>query len=489
MAGVAKHSPTLPSLVFPISESRLACTPDARLVGAAQARLKAASTSSSSSATPPELLDDRRISVSVGSIRRYGAYAKPRISTRWNIFVTRGTILQALSKPKPRADGTSGYLWLGGAAAIHPLHAVNGSEDPPTGVDTTFANSRSALQLAMSLPLTEAQLLGNWLETLTYGMYFVTCGFCARTLLCIGPDNRWRKPSEIRGFILGVGIALFVVATFDVVIGLLHNLQAFVFYTGGGGAGQVLADILDWINIARTVTQVIQMILGDFVLIHRCYIVYSRRWKVLIPSLILYLGGVAMGIKLIEAQVSLNHVNATMNSPEIRPWWFALFCITVVQNTLTTGLLIWRIWRVERQIEKFRVTESGTRKTQAPLRRVIRVIAESGLAYTLMVFMTFVVGVCNSNLIYPLRDATHQATGIVFNVIIMRSSPSRDEQFTVFEANERAAAEKGALTRLRFSSRITGIPASIDDGAFTVQSMRGPVASPHEDCIDEHKHI
>ncbi|KAJ7841490.1 hypothetical protein B0H14DRAFT_2512249, partial [Mycena olivaceomarginata] len=307
----------------------------------------------------------------------------------------------------------------------------------------------------MSIPLTEAQLLGNWFETLTYGMYFVTCGFCARTLLCIGPDDRWRKPSEIRGLILSVGIALFVVATFDVVIGLLHNLQAFVFYTGGGGAAQVFADILNWINISRSVTQVIQMILGDFVLVSTCYVVYSRRWRVLIPSLILYLGGVGMGIKLIQAQVSLNHANATMNSPEIHPWWFALFCITVVQNTLTTGLLIWRIWRVEHQIEKFRATESGTRNTQPPLRKVIHVIAESGFTYTLMVFMTFVVGICNSNLIYPLRDAAFQATGIVFNVIIMRSSPSRDEQFTVFGGNERAAAEKGALSRLRFSSRLT----------------------------------
>jgi hypothetical protein len=75
----------------------------------------------------------------------------------------------------------------------------------------------------MSIPLTEAQLLGNWFETLTYGMYFVTCGFCARTLLCIGPDDRWRKPSEIRGLILSVGIALFVVATFDVVVGLAES--------------------------------------------------------------------------------------------------------------------------------------------------------------------------------------------------------------------------------------------------------------------------
>ncbi|KAJ7887345.1 hypothetical protein B0H14DRAFT_2696261, partial [Mycena olivaceomarginata] len=289
----------------------------------------------------------------------------------------------------------------------------------------------------MSLSLSEAQLLGNWFETLTYGMYFVTCGFCARKLLCIGPEDRGRRPSEIRWFILSVGITLFVVATFDVVIGLLHNLQAFAFYTGGGGAAKELSDISGWINVARTVAQVIQMILGDFVLVYRCYIVYSRRWKVLIPSLILYIGGVAIAIKLVEAQASLKHEETTMNSSDIRPWTETLFCITAVQNTLTTGLLIWRIWRVEREIEKLRANTSGTTNNQ-PFRKVTRIIAESGFAYTLMVFLTFVVNACNSNLIYPFANSTLQATGIAFNVIIIRTSPSRDEQFTVFADNSPA---------------------------------------------------
>ncbi|KAJ7738815.1 hypothetical protein B0H16DRAFT_1569925 [Mycena metata] len=327
--------------------------------------------------------------------------------------------------------------------------------------------------------LSEAQLLGNWFETLTYGMYFVTCGFCARKLLCVGPEDRWRRPSEIRWFILSVGITLFVVATFDVAIGLLHNLQAFAFYTGGGGAAQELSDISGWINVARTVAQVIQMILGDLVLIYRCYIVYSRRWKVLIPSLILYFGGIAMAIKLIEAQASLKHEESTINSSDIRPWSETLFCITAVQNTLTTGLLIWRIWRVEREIEKLRVNTSGTTNNQS-LRKVIRVVAESGFAYTLMVFLTFVVNVCNSNLIYPFANSTLQATGIAFNVIIMRTSPSRDEQFTVFVDNGPSVAENGAVIRLRFRSHITELPADIDDGDLTVKSIRASVG-PHED--------
>ncbi|KAJ7835011.1 hypothetical protein B0H14DRAFT_2797489 [Mycena olivaceomarginata] len=294
----------------------------------------------------------------------------------------------------------------------------------------------------MSLSLSEAQLLGNWFETLTYGMYFVTCGFCARNLLCIGPEDRGRRPSEIRWFILSVGITLFVVATFDVVAEEEQQKE--------------LSDISGWINVARTVAQVIQMILGDFVLVSRCYIVYSRRWKVLIPSLILYIGGIAMAIKLVEAQASLKHQETTMDSSDIRPWTETLFCITAV------SLLIWRIWRVEREIEKLRVSTSGTTNNQ-PFRKVIRVIAESGFAYTLMVFLTFVVNVCNSNLIYPFANSTLQATGIAFNVIIIRTSPSRDEQFTVFADNGPSATEDGAPTRLRFHSHITELPADIDD--------------------------
>ncbi|KAJ7432658.1 hypothetical protein B0H11DRAFT_2260287 [Mycena galericulata] len=295
-------------------------------------------------------------------------------------------------------------------------------------------------------PATDKQVLeesygGNWFETLTYGMYLVTCGFCARTLLCIGPEDRWRRPSEVRWLILSVSIALFMVATFDVILGdlgLLHNLQAFAFYTGGGGAVQELSDISGWINVTKTAAHVAQMILGDFVLANiqvgclsplrrisidvaliRCYIVYSRHWKVLIPSLILYFGGVAIGIKLVEAQASLNHAEITVISSDIRPWSETFFCITAVQNTLTTGLLIWRIWRVEREIEEFRMSASGTRNNHSPLRKVIRVIAESGFAYTLMVFLTFLVDLCNTNLVYCFADATHQATAIAFNVVIM----------------------------------------------------------------------
>jgi hypothetical protein len=76
---------------------------------------------------------------------------------------------------------------------------------------------------------------------------------------------------------------------------------------------------------------------------------------------------------------------------------------------------------------------------------------------------------------------THQATGIAFNVVIMRTSPSRDEQFTIFAAKGLSAAENGALNRLRFRAHITELPADVDDGDFTVKSIRASFVGPHED--------
>ncbi|KAK7046819.1 hypothetical protein R3P38DRAFT_2875982 [Favolaschia claudopus] len=329
-----------------------------------------------------------------------------------------------------------------------------------------------------TFPITEAQLTGNYFETLTYGMYLVTCCFCARSLFWIptahGGDDRLRRSSEIRWLLVSVFCFIFAVNTFDDVIGLLHNLRAFVFFKGGGGAQEELTNIHDWINIARSFAQTANMIVGDFVLIYRCFIVYGRRWRVITPSFILYLTGIAMAIKLMHVEITTSNAAITLNSNVIEPWWCAFFAITAAQNVLTTALLVWRIWRVEHRAARFRGGRSAsfTVSHQPRLSKVIRVVAESGLAYSTLVFMTFVVSVCNSNALYPLSDATLQATGITFNVIIIRSTVRRDEQFTTFDNTERG----GTTTAL--SSENSGV---VRRG---LQFVGGPHESKTVDNVD-----
>ncbi|KAJ7451237.1 hypothetical protein B0H11DRAFT_1642687, partial [Mycena galericulata] len=283
------------------------------------------------------------------------------------------------------------------------------------------------------LPITAAQLTGLYFETLAYGMYLVTCCFCAQTLFWIvqpGGGERLRRRNEVRWILVSVFCFIFVVSTLDDVTGMMHIMAAFVRYKGPGGAKEELTNIRDWINIVRTFDQTANMIMGDFVIIYRCHIVYGRRWKIIVPSFMLYLTGIAMAIGLMEAQITTSNAAITLTSDVVRPWSSAFFAITAAQNILTTSLLVWRIWRVEHQNEKFRAGNSSlSAPTHQPqLRKVIRVVAESGLAYSTLVFLTFVVDICNSNTVYPISDVALQATGITFNVIIIRSTPRRDDE-------------------------------------------------------------
>ncbi|XP_006463024.1 hypothetical protein AGABI2DRAFT_179566 [Agaricus bisporus var. bisporus H97] len=346
-------------------------------------------------------------------------------------------------------------------------------------------------------PITAAQLAGNFCETLVYGMYLVTCCFCARTLLVTssGPrEGRLLRLREIRWMMAIIALALFCICTFDVAIGLLHNFNAFI---RAPNAKEEFLNIKDWINLARSVNQLVAMLLGDFVLIYRCWIVYGRRWLVIVPSVILYLGGIAMAAKLMHVEADPDtEQDISLNSPQIRPWWLSFFAITAFQNSLTTSVLIYRIWRVDSQSSKYLSHDGSIVSPFRPLPKVIRVVAESGAAYTLLVIITFIVSVSQNHALYPMSDMTLQATGVAFNVILIRASARRDRQFTAFDQSERgqtvAGDERTAgsttigsmnLSHHRHGHRLSGatpIDEEMDDVEMGVKSIRSPMDKPSE---------
>ncbi|KAJ7831553.1 hypothetical protein B0H13DRAFT_2113279, partial [Mycena leptocephala] len=275
-------------------------------------------------------------------------------------------------------------------------------------------------------PITDAEITGIYFETLTYGMYLVTCCFCAQILFWIpqpGGGERLRQRSEIKW--------------------LLVSIFCFIFI-------EELTNTHYWITIARSFNQILNMIVSDFVLVYRCFIVYGRRWLAITVSFTLYLTGIAMAVKLMHAESRpANAITSIPNSSSVSssPSYFC-----------DVALLVWRIWRIEHQNKKFRTgnTSLSAPAYQPPLRKVIRVVAESGLAYTTLVFLTYVVSLCNSNMLYPLSDATLQATGITFNVIIIRSTSRRDNEFTEFDRTERGATQAGrASSAMQFVSHST----------------------------------
>ncbi|KXN87785.1 hypothetical protein AN958_08141 [Leucoagaricus sp. SymC.cos] len=293
----------------------------------------------------------------------------------------------------------------------------------------------------MTFPITAAQLTGTFCEAIFYGIYLVTCTRCIRILFMTGSgrEEHCCRPSEIRWMMAITGLTLFIVCTLNVMMGFSRDFRAFV---QSENAEKAL--IADWTNIARVRTA-FGACVADFILIYRCWIVYGRRWLVIVPSVVLYLTSLAISgttYALMAEAGGIPDGTIPANAGTFRTLLLAFFATIAAQNVLTTGILIWRIWLFERN----QTIMIGN--TPRYLRQVIRVIAESGAAYTTFVLMTLISIAAYSNALYPISDMAR----IAFNMILVRCSPERDRQFTTFHHSE--------LSALEVSSRWTTTPKS-----------------------------
>ncbi|KAJ7709453.1 hypothetical protein B0H17DRAFT_915723 [Mycena rosella] len=270
-------------------------------------------------------------------------------------------------------------------------------------------------------PITEAQLVGSFVESVFWGFYLITLVLCLRTLL-------FKRPTKYIWAMLAVTLWMGTFATVDVATGLLHNIQAFVLYQGQGGAAQEFSKISDWVNIIRTVDTHMQTLLGDGILIYRCWVVYAKSWPVVAFSILLWCGAAACTGMVLHIENTLRS-NALITSGSLQPLVTSFWVLTITLNLLTTSLLVFKIWKVDRRSAHFMHQSASAQYQPSRLRKVMRIIIESGLMYTVAAFITVMAYITNSNSTYPTSDVVIQMVGIAFNLIIIRANRPLENEY------------------------------------------------------------
>ncbi|KAF8174896.1 hypothetical protein BJ912DRAFT_989506 [Pholiota molesta] len=273
--------------------------------------------------------------------------------------------------------------------------------------------------MAPSFPITEAELTGSFTESVLWGFHIVTLGFCMQTLL--RSKNQWKSSRDINWPMVAVSLALFINASFDVLLGFYHTLLAFVFFQGEGGATGEYTDISEWINIARSVTVLVQTTIGDAVLVYRCWVVYQRSFRVIAVSCLLWLALMGAGIWLIYLEATLKS-RLLISAKQLSPATTLCWAVTIALNIITTGLLIYRIWRVDSSGRKYLMTNGQGKSAQGKLRNIMRIIIESGLMYSVIAALTFITVIVGSNAAYVTSDMEVQIVGIAFDLILVRTA-------------------------------------------------------------------
>ncbi|KAJ6530054.1 hypothetical protein DFH09DRAFT_1285147 [Mycena vulgaris] len=274
-----------------------------------------------------------------------------------------------------------------------------------------------------SLSLPAAELLATFLSSLLYGIYLVTLGITGWILLITRETGtrRWKRCGEMNWIVVCVCVLLFINVTVDLGMAVTFNVQAFVSYKGLGGPEHVFTHASGWQTFTKTFCVFLQSLTGDAILIYRCWFLWHKSWVVIGLPILVWLANLACSIGLLVTLTKISDGLAI--SYQLQPWGRSLWVSTICTNIVVTALIVWRIWRVERENKRLRCSlDPADDQPQSQIGRAMWTIIESGMIYTATTILMFAAYMTQSTLAYPASSLEIHSVGIMFNFIIIRGA-------------------------------------------------------------------
>ncbi|KAG2144677.1 uncharacterized protein EDB93DRAFT_1241237 [Suillus bovinus] len=255
------------------------------------------------------------------------------------------------------------------------------------------------------IPLDSAALMSIVLEGILYGF---------SVLMFIG--TIWaltykRHMHDINRPITAVAVLLLVLSTAHMVLGIIQTEEGLAQYRDNFH-GRPKASFSRGTYMITGAIFVLQTLLGDGVVIYRCYVVWQTVWVIILPS-ILWCDIAATGVYSIY---SFSHTTSTSGhvfSQETREWVLAFYASTLATNLLSSGLLAYRIWKIERNIASSRAMKITTTS-------ILRVVMDAAILYSIALLCTLIGLVCSNNGTLVMLNVLTPIISITFYMVIIR---------------------------------------------------------------------
>ncbi|KAF7345660.1 hypothetical protein MVEN_01585600 [Mycena venus] len=223
----------------------------------------------------------------------------------------------------------------------------------------------------------------------------------------------WRTSIEV--FLL----AILALATAHWTITIFCFFSAFL-EDGDDGLGAVLTALLTRLRVFQTTENaltVVSMLVGDAVLIHRTWVIWSRDIRVALLPISLWIGMMVSGLVAVGLLYhgSLDSIQVTFN------WIFANFMLSTITSIYCTTFIAWRIWKACRESAELRARK---------IMSVLTVLVESAAIWTSWTIAFVALHKAGSPAELPINACVPSLIGIVNTVIHLRVTvglgPSRN---------------------------------------------------------------
>jgi hypothetical protein len=253
------------------------------------------------------------------------------------------------------------------------------------------------------IPLDKAELLSVLLEALLYGFSLFMFGGTIWTL------TSQRSTHRVNRKMLTAACSLLLFSTAHLVIDIIRIMEGLILFRDTSTV--YFSDVSQWTFVSKNYVYAAQTLIGDGVVLYRCYAVWQSKLAMILPALLWCVAIVTgFGSPYTESQMTEGGVFGL----RLSRWIISFWASTLATNIVTTLMLAYRIWYVN-----WRATRLCDHRT-SELRPILHVIIDAGLIYSVTLFAALICYVNKSNGQYVVLDMIVPIISITFYMVIIR---------------------------------------------------------------------
>ncbi|KAG2136634.1 hypothetical protein DEU56DRAFT_355685 [Suillus clintonianus] len=223
-----------------------------------------------------------------------------------------------------------------------------------------------------------------------------------------------RQMQDVNRPIAVVAIMLLLVSTVHIIVTIIHLENGLVRYrdTWSGGPAAFFADVTTETYVIKHGLLILQTVLADAVMVYRCYVLWQSIRIIILPS-ILWCSIVATGIRAVYGNSQAISNPGDVFATNVEEWIIAFFSSTLSTNLVCSGLLVYRIWKIERDVSRARVTKS----TIMP---IVRVLVDAAVLYSVVLVGFLISFLTKTSGEAILSDLVVPIISITFYMVLIR---------------------------------------------------------------------
>ncbi|ETW75179.1 hypothetical protein HETIRDRAFT_442452 [Heterobasidion irregulare TC 32-1] len=256
------------------------------------------------------------------------------------------------------------------------------------------------------VPLDRAGIVSTVMEGLLYGFSLFMFGITLWVLFYHRATKDVNRPMVV------VAVLLFAFSTMHLGVDIHRIMQGLVDNRNfPNGPAAWFADPSQFTFVFKNAIYSFQTVLGDGVVIYRCYMVWQSVYIIIFP--LIMLSGVAVtAAGSVWACSQATPTQGGIFFQRTGQWITAFYSSTLSTNLICTFLLAFRIWQINSRVRNH---HGGS-----TLMPVLLIIIDAGLLYSVTLLSALLCFVNHSNGQYVVLDMVMPIISIVFYMVIIR---------------------------------------------------------------------